>query len=76
MTTTSDEEKVEGGVLLSTFPDSDDNYMKEFVVELGWLKEHIDRDIEDFMNSYIWDETLKIYQQAKFQGKILEEEEV
>lgn len=71
-------------VTLCTFPDSDVNYCKKFVVPRGWLLDILERldsvnerkgvDLENFLQNYVWDETHFIYLQAKTDGKLIREE--
>ena len=70
-------------IILDTFPDSDNDYQKKFIVNKAWLVDILERmdalndrkgvQIERFLNNFIWDETEAIYDLAKQQGKIVKE---
>lgn len=72
-----------GCITLDTFPDKDEDYCKEFVVEKKWLfdtlqnslshNENEPTTLENFLHNYVWEETEVIYELAKQQGKILKE---
>lgn len=67
---------------ICTFPNDDANYCHEFTIErvylLEWLKSQTGekRTMDEYLDTYSWDETYFLYLQAKALGKIIEEREV
>lgn len=76
-------EDMPGHIKLDTFPDTDDDYCKKFVVEKDWLfsvLESMDQlnerkgvVLERFLFNFVWEETETIYDLAKQQGKLVKE---
>lgn len=71
-------------IALCTFPDDDKDYCKYFEVPRGWLIDvwekwnNVDQkniDFEEFLDSYVWDETWFIYCLAKSNGMLIMEKE-
>lgn len=70
-------------IVLDTFPDTDDDYQKKFVVEKTWLFSTLEAmdeknerrgvNLENFLYNFVWDETEAIYDLAKQQGKLVKE---
>lgn len=71
-------------VELETFPDEDKYHRKWFAVPKDWLIDLLERmdqlnerkgvNLENFLDNYIWEETMVIYEQAESEKKILREE--
>ena len=73
-------------VELCTFPENDNDYCHSFTVPKDWLLNVLDSldrannregvNLKRFLDNYIWDETYFIYENAKQNGVLLEEETV
>ena len=72
--------------ILCTFPDSDADYCKQFVVETEWLKKELTHNgklgkdngereemLRNFLDEYTWDETYFIYMSAMAEKTIVSE---
>lgn len=76
-------EDMPGHITLDTFPDTDDDYCKKFIVEKKWMfdalqnslshNENEPTTLENFLYNYVWEETEVIYDLAKQQGKLVKE---
>ena len=72
-------------VELSTFPDDDDCYCKDFMVPTDWLISVLEKmgdlnerkgvDLQNFLDNYCWHETYAIYEMAKAGNHLIKEEE-
>lgn len=72
-------EDMPGHIVLDTFPDTDDDYCKKFIVEKGWMYDTLqnslshNESLENFLYNYVWEETEVIYDLAKLHGKLVKE---
>ena len=76
-------EDMPGHIKLDTFPDTDFDYCKKFIVEKNWMfdtlqnsllhNEYGPTTLESFLYNYVWEETEAIYDLAKQQGKLVKE---
>lgn len=62
-------------VVLSTFPDKDRFFSKEFSVPKTWLADALpslgfDESIHDFLDRYTWDESMAVFQKADEENAI------
>ena len=73
-------------VELCTFPKDDNDYCHSFTVPRDWLIDILEKmdslnerkgvNLKNFLENYVWDETYFIYENARKNGVLLEEEVV
>jgi hypothetical protein len=69
---------------LCTFPKDDNDYSHSFTIPRDWLIDILEKmdglnerkgvNLKNFLENYVWDETYFIYENAKKNGVLLEEE--